>query len=323
MAVRKYFSEFGLNMLASRFWLVQQDSLFHLKELDEFSEDPPHIYMIVRQPRVLLDPESFQIDGQLMKADFKVQDKNRFRKGEFRLTLPPDVSELYLECNYPYTEFSLRNKFGTEFGKYKVALLLAKMNSLYADLSQLVSLEVLYVGQSYGVEGSRTAANRLKNHSTLQNIYYESIKSSPDQEVWLLLISFDQVKLITFDPNQSVYGASREEDYEHIRTVTDNDVSEQQQINFAEAALIRYFEPEYNEIFKKSFPSPAHQTYSECYELDINSVIAELQTEELGYMLRSKKISPQWVHIAIFNMHSLKERKSMFELAGLIEPDES
>lgn len=125
------------------------------------------------------------------------------------------------------------------------------------------------------------------------------------------------------DPKQPTYGTSREEDYEHIQKVMSTDISEQQRINFAEAALIRYFEPEYNEIFKKSFPSPSHQTYSECYDLDINSVIIELQTENLGYMVKSKKISPKWVHCEIFNMHSSQERKSMFELAGLMESDES
>ena len=86
MPVRKYFSEFGLNMLASHFWLIQQDSLLHLNNRDDFNEDPPHVYMIVRQPRILLDPDSFLIDGQVMRASFKVQDKNNFRKGEFRLT---------------------------------------------------------------------------------------------------------------------------------------------------------------------------------------------------------------------------------------------
>ncbi|MBW4622183.1 MAG: hypothetical protein KME17_22870 [Cyanosarcina radialis HA8281-LM2] len=323
MAIRKYFSEFGINMLARRFWLLQEDSLSHLNEYDEFNEDPPHIYMIVRQPRVSLEPESFLIDGQFMRAKFKVQTKNDFRKGEFMLTLPSAVPKLHLKCDYPYTEFSLYDEFGVEFGKYKVALLLAKLNCLYADLSELISLDVLYVGQSYGVKGSRTAATRLKNHSTLQNIYFESIKRSPDRDIWLLFISFNQVKFITMDPKQQIYETSLKQDYKHIKRVMNTDISEQQKINFTEAALIRYFQPEYNKIFKKSFPNSAHQTYSECYELDINSIIVELQTQDIGYMIKSDRVPPQWGHLAIFNIHSSEERKSMFELAGLIESDES
>jgi hypothetical protein len=308
-------------MLASHMWLVQQCYIEELDKSGEFKEDPPHIYMIARQPRVLLDPHSFKINDNLMKVCFKVQQEDTFKVGELRLFLPPDTPKLYLDCSYPYTEFSLKDQQGVEFGRYKVVLLLAQTNSLYSDLSELLSLEILYVGQSYGTEGARTAAERLQKHSTLQNIYSESIKRSPDKEIWLLLFSFDQVQIVTIDPKQPIYEVSLEDNNKHIQKAINTEITEQQRINFTEAALIRYFQPEYNEMFKNNFPSPAHKTYSECYDLDLNTVMVELQTKEIGFMLRSAKVPPKWDHFVIFPLHSQEERKSMFELAGLIESE--
>jgi hypothetical protein len=46
------------------------------------------------------------------------------------------------------------------------------------------------------------------------------------------------------------YGTTTEEDDEHIDSVLGTEITEQQQINFTKAALIRYFDPEYNVLFR-------------------------------------------------------------------------
>lgn len=96
-----------------------------------------------------------------------------------------------------------------------------------------------------------------------------------------------------------------------------NEITERQRINFTEAALIRYFSPEYNKIYKDTFPSPAHTTYSECYDLDLNSVSVELQTDRLYTRVWSKVIKPDYVHFCTFPLHSKEDRMYMFEIARL------
>jgi hypothetical protein len=59
-------------------------------------------------------------------------------------------------------------------------------------------------------------------------------------------------------------------------------VSEEQEINLIEAILIKYFQPRFNQVFKRKFPSPAHKTYSQCYDLDFNTVSVEIDTGDLG-----------------------------------------
>jgi hypothetical protein len=184
------------------------------------------------------------------------------------------TSDVTFQSEYPFTEYAFINKAGEWIARGKCALQLAMLGPQYW---QHLDLEVLYVGQAYGRDGKRTATERLKSHATLQGIYAEAIKNSPDQEVWMILSTFEAYLLGSFDGRTKDYATSMEEDDEHISNVLRNEISEQQKINFTEAAIIKYFQPEYNKIYKDSFPNPAHSTYAECYDMDLNMVSVELQ----------------------------------------------
>jgi hypothetical protein len=137
-----------------------------------------------------------------------------------------------------------------------------------------LDLEVLYVGQAYGESGARSARDRLASHETLQGIYAEAIASAPDQEVWLLLLGLQEpYSMIQLGPTPPVpFLEPTEEEIASDLSRLWTRITEQQEINLAEASLIRYFAPPYNGIYKQTFPSPAHKTYSDCYELDLNTV---------------------------------------------------
>ena len=85
-------------------------------------------------------------------------------------------------------------------------------------------------------------------------------------------------------------------------------------INLAKAALIRNFQPPYNKVFKITFPSPAHKTYSQCYDLDLNAVIVEVDTSNIRAEIWSSFRTRNEHHIASFPLHSPEERRSMFEM---------
>lgn len=111
----------------------------------------------------------------------------------------------------------------------------------------------------------------------------------------------------------------RSEDRERFATVYDKlnweGINEQQKINFTEAALIRYFRPLYNTIYKESFPNPAHSTYQECFDLDINSVCIEMNTlEMMNCMFYSESVPRTHWNRQDFLLKSKEERKSMFEM---------
>ncbi|HEY9619982.1 MAG TPA: hypothetical protein V6C78_06420 [Crinalium sp.] len=303
----KYFTEFGLNAYADYLFLTQQDALEKLEE-EVFQEIPCYIYIIGRKPRVTLEPSSFKIDDSWVQGTLKFQRQNHFESRDFIIPNKLGKSELRLDCPYPYSEFSLYDENNKHISFVKAGVLA----HLFPEMAEFVDIEVLYVGQAYGNQGGRQASERLQSHSTLQKIYHEVSRRTPDQDVWLLLLNFEVALYTIFNGQCKNFQVSDEEDNRHVKYVLKTGITEEQAINFTEAALIRYFEPEYNEIFKNSFPNPAHKTYSQCYDLDINSVVVTIETDNLGCMLWSKRRRKNWMHIATFPLHNSEERKSLF-----------
>ena len=298
--------------------ILQQGELEMVGQLNYFNSNSPcHIYFVCKRPRITVDINSFSATDEELNFRFKIQRQDK--ADNLKVTFKNDIGtkEITLHSNYPYNSFELRDKANEKIMFAKVPVLLQDALG-YLENSDFLDLEVLYIGQSYGVDGARTAPDRLKNHSTLQGIYSEAIANNPDCEIWLALASFEQINLMMFDGTSKFTKDERQIDKDRFQSVYTRlnfeGINEQQRINFTEAALIKYFQPPYNKIYKDSFPNPAHSTYSECYELDINSVCIELQTSELiNCQFYSKTIKRAPWHMKDFLLKSPNDRKSMFE----------
>jgi hypothetical protein len=310
MTVRKYLSEFGLHMVATFRLLLQQDDLDTPPAVEALKSSRCHIYMVCRRPRITLDPASVTVSGERFTGRFLIQRGNTFEPRPFSTPNLTGHSSLVLECPYPHTRFRFLSPDGTLVSHGKVGMLA----HYTPGMEEYLDLEVLYVGQAYGDDGSRTAPDRLRSHSTLQSIYAAALTDAPDQDIWLVLWEFEPLLITSFDGRTGIYGTTDEEDSDHARSVIQRPVSEQQRINFVEAALIRYFEPEYNKTFKFSFPNPAHGTYKECYDLDLNAVSVELTTDDIRTRLWSQSVAANWIHMPTFPLHSSEERRNMFAL---------
>lgn len=309
----KYISEFALNMHMTHDMLIQQEDLDKVGDMGYFDEyNPCHIYLICKRPRIILNPVDFKVGNGKILFPFQVQRQNKFENIYVEMEYN-DNPDIVLTSEYPHTFYYLKKSNGELLQEGKAALL---FQSLHRQYSSIIDLEVLYVGQSYGVEGARTAPDRLKSHSTLQGIYSEAISKNPDSEIWLLLTSFDQILLTMMDGRVKASPEERAMDTDHLKKVTKtvlvDGLNEQQVINFTEAALIRYFQPPYNIFYKDTFPNPAHKTYPQCYDLDINSICLELDTEGINCKLFSEVVDSCWLHMPKFFLHSRKERRDMF-----------
>lgn len=314
MKKRKHLSEFALNMHMTHTMVLQQEDLNRVSEFEYFSEDYPcHIYLITRRPRIIVDVNNFYVDEEKVIFAFKIQKQDKYEELKIEVKNTYGTTNFEMISSYPYSYFRMMRE-GIQIFSGKAAVLLQNFGSQY---KQYLNLEILYVGQSYGVDGARTAPERLLSHSTLQGIYSEALTKNPDYEIFLVLTSFEQILLTSFDGRMKLDEKGMKEDREHSDNVLDavmqRGLNEQQVINFTEAALIRYFEPQYNIDYKNTFPNPAHSTYSECYDLDINTICIELNTEEINCQFFSETVKPKWIHFGNFFLHSKKQRKSMFE----------
>lgn len=170
---------------------------------------------------------------------------------------------------------------------------------------------MLYVGQAYA-DGKRSAIDRLKSHSTLQKILAETQHASPDDEILLLAFEYSPYQVIASMNAADKNSISDETDTQRHISILDNPLTEHQQICLAEAGLIRYFQPKYNEIYKDSFPASDQKILNHCYDLDFSALVVEIDTDELGLMLHSPTVPESGHHIGKFDLVNPTVRRSFF-----------
>jgi hypothetical protein len=285
-----------------------------LAEQDQLATIPPgvaadlHLYLVCRRPRITVVPEEFCATASSCHFVFAVQRQGEQHRIEVEMPNLYDRADVQMVSSWPFGDFLIETLGGEPMTWGRSSLLMSEMGCHHDDLD----LEVLYVGQAYGPDGRRSASERLAKHETLQAIYGEAVRRSPDMDIFLVLLSLDgQTNLVMLTP----VPGDEDELVNSYRRLT-SPISEQQRVNFTEAALIKHFEPPYNKDYKNTFPSPAHKTYSECYDLDLNLVGFELETGEvLRTRLYSASVPRSWTHVRAFPLHDPAERRHMFDFA--------
>ena len=311
---RKYITELALNLHTSTVIMIPPDQL-HRK-----ADGPPgfaeaasecHIYLICRRPRLSFDPHTFRPGTKISEGHFVRRVDGNEQRIAFRMkTGAPDGGRVEVGP-YPHRELIGFNAQGEPERSFP-ATILVQWTSVSDDTVR--DFEVVYVGQDFG-DGTRSALDRLRSHSTLQQILAELSASKPDDEVMLFLFKYQPAQFLASIDGITKSGISGEADTEHFLNVMDNSLSEKQEIAIAEAGLIRYFAPEYNEKYKSSFPDEQHKILEDCYKLDFSGLVVEINTEDIRAPLWSPSTKGKGLHhIASFDLHDLAIRRSFFSL---------
>jgi hypothetical protein len=298
----RYNPEFMLNVLVvARFRGRQRDF--------ERSVLPPepacNLYIVSQAPRISAAPDSVRFtDAGELFVTLRQQVKGEFREYPVYIQyFKEDTSGLYWQSDWPYEDFRIYDANGDFTG--------GPVSTWFRTVGQLPDAlageEVLYVGQAFGKSGERTAYDRLASHSTLQRIYSEV---DPDKEIWLTLCSIDDVMLHTVIPPSRQMEKSDEDNNAHMDQIyarfNSPDFWEREVVTGAEAGLINYFKPRYNLIFKHNYPDPDHVHISLLYELEIHTLVIELQSHELHLLkFGSPLVEPKSVHFAYFQLGEL------------------
>jgi hypothetical protein len=187
------------------------------------------------------------------------------------------------------------------------------------DIQQRLSLEskdicfeVKYIGQAYGQDGSRNAIDRLLKHETLQKIAIKGVPEGRKLTLLLLTVQSNNQVFTSINP----FAKNQENGEMRIEAGLAKlfNTTEAERISLYEAALIRYFYPEFNKEFKDSFPSTNLKILRDCYKKDFCSVIAEICFDELPFQLRSSSVEPTSYHVAKFDLHKDDDRRMFFGL---------
>ena len=98
---------------------------------------------------------------------------------------------------------------------------------------------------------------------------------------------------------------------------TERQLTENLQIALIEAGLIRYFQPAYNDKFKKRFPHPTQKILSEIYSIDFGALTVELNTEPVNVRLYSPSRAAGFYHMASVDLHDPAVRSSFFNIMNV------
>lgn len=284
--------EHALNMYVTDFVLMPAQAIYDNELLEPYVTRLPscHIYMIGLVPKIEKVSSIneggdlvtvYEIGGEQKKLFWKLPDGCVFEQQDADFCVP----------------------------KYEGRIVYPAEDMEMAQLKKEIAFEVLYVGQGYGKEGSRSALDRLKKHETLQKIAVEN--RNPAKVLQLLLLEIEPANRVLTVINPAAADLSSGE--ERLKNGLDkvDSTTAAEKITLYEASLIRYFEPKYNKEFKESFPSTKYQVLKDCYDKDLSAIVAELCNDELP-PIGSAKIAATNSHMIVHNLHTDKDRRAFF-----------
>ncbi|SMX31951.1 hypothetical protein [Actibacterium lipolyticum] len=173
-----------------------------------------------------------------------------------------------------------------------------------------IRFEVLYIGQAYGKDGSRSALDRLLKHETLQRIAVTGVPA--DRRLTILMLEIEPANsMITF---MNPWAENREGGSVRISAGLDKlfGTSEAERVTLYEASLIRHFQPPFNKEFKESFPSTNLKVLADCYDKDFSALISEIRIDKLPFKMTSDAVPPSQYHTAKFDLHEDEARQVFF-----------
>src|SRR5690606_9025823 len=140
--------EFAINMNLDKLMILQQPELKFVSEYNYFDENSPcHIYFICKKPRLTIIPEKFESTDDYLKMTFGINRKGIIEEKEYKFTNNFKTKDIEIVSSYPFNIFQLNSKEG-QLVDAKVSPFLQTYVS-----GDFLNLEVLYIGQSYGVDG--------------------------------------------------------------------------------------------------------------------------------------------------------------------------
>lgn len=298
---RKFMAEPGLHLYSGGASVLRPSDVYRFGKEPAFREllQGCNIYLIARRPRISLDPTSLKIvDGMYVHGWFRVHGEE---PGSFeRFAFYQDRPKVRLADGMPMrfvrveamSSAGLEIKLMDEYGNTG----LTPVNALIADsrhsLGSHCNLEVLYVGQAFGDNGSRLAIDRTAVHSTLQRILAETLDEKPHHEILLMLFRYEHAKNMfctAGDPDVEV-SASWEQEYEMLSKGNKLTLPRKARIALAEAALISYFKPRYNVMLQDAFniqKTKKLKFLREVLKMDFSALTVEINTSTFGSKLYS------------------------------------
>lgn len=308
-----------LELISTDPWIFRPSELYKIS--GELRDELRHynIYLIARRNRITIDPNSLSIEnnGGKICGLFQVHQQESVSKVPFEFTNPVNLPITGLgPIEYPniYIRFFVGDKIPVQMRLHDV------IRGSDSQLGDFSNLKVEYIGQSFGDDGSSDALQRLigktgkQGHGSFQQVLADLSDRYPDNESHVLFYSYLQYKNHMFMGGgiKPVYDFDHDESrLDHLMNVK---YTRENRIDLIEAGLIRYFQPHYNEIYKKTFPQESHSMLQSLFDADVTGLAISLSTIEHKVKLYSDYIAPSAMHCPQYPIVNDATRASFFDL---------
>jgi len=278
-----------------------------------------NLYLVARRQRLSIDQSSLAISDsqEEISGNFVVhiQDEKKYIPFTYPCPIEGKVTQIGLaEYPHSYLRFIVNDVHPVQIRLHDILRFSVHKLGKYADL------KIEYVGQSFGTDGSSDAMQRLigktgkQGHGCLQKVLADINEKYPDQEAHILLYSYEEYKnyIHAGGAVQPTYDFDHDENrFENLMTAK---YSRDNRIDLAEATLIRYFEPIYNDTYKKTFPKKTHDMLQSLFEYDVTGLAVSISTLEHNLRIYSDKVSASNMHCPQFSILKDSERASFLDL---------
>ncbi|GEK11532.1 hypothetical protein [Pseudoalteromonas peptidolytica] len=330
--MRKFFGEGGLELYSSGANVISPSMMMVQKGEDGYQNnlrglaEGCNIYLICARSRISFDFSKFKIVNNKIYGSALIQNGDEYERYRFIRNFKESDGEVlhFEELGYPDNHV----KIYYSTGKTEIFTSYTFLHNEFCeiDFEDNDELEVLYVGQAFGRTGKRIAIDRLSTHKTLQRILADANHFFPDKEIILLMFRFEHGRNIV--SSQSISGAepasTPEEDVEYLNSIMGAKIARRFRVSLAEAALIRYFKPKYNVIYKNTFPSKKHKVLDKLLDFDYSALIVQIDTQNINTKLVSSSLkSPKFytlsdrVQFAEFPLTNQEERETFLHKQSL------
>lgn len=185
--------------------------------------------------------------------------------------------------NYPEVEVTLED--GSKYPPFRSCFEFLCSFILPEENNPLLH-EVLYVGQTE----PHDKYIRLKGHETFAKIANHYLKSKPHSEIFIKLLKFSEPKYDSANSDVKVNERWRADVANEIGKIPAD-----QMTTLIEAALIRAYNPKFNNHYKNSFPSKNHEKYYYFYKAPIEVVEVIIDERLRNYILMLNGNQLNWL----------------------------
>lgn len=269
------------------------------------------IVLFCRRPRFSFDPATFSVEGNQLSGHLLCHVDGNMKSIPFSFEFPlRDGEASLILAGLPHSKIHIVNEKGEP-----VRMLFAHGLSQHPEILKrepwINDLEVLYVGNVYGT-GTLSAFQRLESDSALMELLTRIRAALPDDDIIVYAFEYLPYELVPMFGALKPQAAETQES--RFTSTQDNPLNEFQKTCMEQAALIEYFQPEWNTPEKRVNEPEADKVFQSCEKLDFSGVVIEISTVRSHFQLYSKTVPPMFHHMNILDLSDPGKRSAFFEI---------